>query len=221
MRRTHRQGRDGAVEDVGARLHRFQVGHRSHPRRVVGVHVHENIGIGLLEGAHQLVGVVGIEKPGHVFDADALDPHLHQPSGILQERGYAVHGTLGVADGPLRPLAVGQHRGDGLRHVAWVVEGIEHPEHVDACLRRQPHELPQHIVGVVAVAHHVLAAKEHLQPRVGHGGFECTHPLPGIFVEKAHHGVERSSTPHLERPVARPVELLGYGQHVFGTHAGR
>jgi len=45
-----------------------------------------------------------------------------------------VHGALGVTDGAFRPLAALFDRGDGRRHVARVVESVEHTEHIDARL---------------------------------------------------------------------------------------
>ena len=95
----------------------------------------------------------------------------------------------------------------------------KHPEHVDAGLGGQADELPDHVVGVVAVAHHVLAPQEHLQAGVGHGRLERAHPLPGVLVQEAHHGVEGGPAPHLQRPVSGSVELVGDGEHVLGAHA--
>ena len=128
-----------------------------------------------------------------------------------------MHGAHGVGDGALHPLAGLPHRLHGRLQVADVVEGVEAAEHVDAGLGGQADELPDHVVGVVAVAHDVLAPHEHLQAGVGHGRLEHPHPLPGVFVEEAHHGVDGGPAPHLQRPVSGSVELVGDGEHVDGA----
>ena len=83
---------------------------------------------------------------------------------------------------------------DGRLHVARVVERVEDAEDVDAGPRGETDELADHVVGVVAVAEHVLPAQEHLKAGVGQGRLERAHALPRVLVQE----------PHQESKVAPP-----------------
>jgi hypothetical protein len=71
----------------------------------------------------------------------------------------------------------------------------------------------------VPVSDQVLAAEQHLELGIGHGGTEGAEPFPGILFEEAEARVEGGATPDLERPIADSVKLLGDRQHVFRPHA--
>jgi len=87
-------------------------------------------------------------------------------------------------------------RRDGARQVAHVVQGVEHPEHVYAIGRGALDEPVDQIVGVVAVAHQVLPAQQHLQARVGHHSTEGAQALPRVLAQKAQAGVEGGAAQH-------------------------
>ena len=121
----------------------------------------------LLQGLDQLIGIIGRDQTGHVLDADAVRAHGLQVLGlvdvVVEVVDLAAHARFGhgVADAALKMLAAGL---DGRHHgfkVAVVVQGVEGPEDIHAVGRRALHEGLGHIVGVVAVAHQVLAAQQH------------------------------------------------------------
>ena len=118
-------------------------------------------------------------------------------------------------------FAAGFHFADGPIEIADIVQRIEDAEDVDAVGRRPFDEFLQHIIGIVPIADQVLAAQQHLQPGVGHGGPQGPQPFPGIFFEEAQTGVEGGAAPDFQRPIADGVELLRDRQHVLGAHARR
>ena len=77
------------------------------------------------------------------------------------------------------------------------------------------------IIGIMPIAHEVLAAQQHLQFGVGHRGAQGAQPFPGIFLEETQAGIERRAAPHFQRPIADGVQLLGDRQHVLRPHPRR
>ena len=73
----------------------------------------------------------------------------------------------GVADGALRVLAGLLHRPDGGFQITQVIQGIKHPEYINAVLSRLGNKSLDHIVGIMAIAQQVLPTQQHLQTRVG------------------------------------------------------
>ena len=74
----------------------------------------------------------------------------------------------------------------------------------------------------MAVAEEVLAAEQHLEPRVGKQLTERTQALPGILVEEADAGVEGGAAPAFDREQARQVGGIGRRRldHVERPHPG-
>jgi hypothetical protein len=125
-----------------------------------------------------------------------------------------------VADAALEVLAVLLDLGhDGLE-VAVVVQGVEGAEDVHAVFTGAVHEGIGHVVGVVAVAHQVLGPQQHGKGGLLEIAFQGADALPGIFVEKAVHGVEGGAAPGLHRPEAHLVHQFGHRNHVLGAAAG-
>ena len=79
--------------------------------------------------------------------------------------------------------------------VAHIIHGIEHPEHINTIDGSAFYKLFNHIIGVVAVAKNILTAKKHLLWRIGHGLFNFTNTIPGVFTEKTNTGIKGSTTP--------------------------
>ncbi|PVI31763.1 hypothetical protein C4874_24275, partial [Salmonella enterica subsp. enterica serovar Carrau] len=79
--------------------------------------------------------------------------------------------------------AVAAHRLQGGFHIARVVHGIKHAEHVHAVFHRAFDKTLHHVIGVVAVAEQVLATQQHLQRGFGHGFFEFAQAQPRVFAE--------------------------------------
>ena len=73
---------------------------------------------------------------------------------------------------------------DGLyrsHEIPGVVQGVEDAEDVDANFRGMGDKSAHQIVRVVAVAHEVLTAEQHLERSLGHEPFEYTDALPRVF----------------------------------------
>ena len=118
-------------------------------------------------------------------------------------------------------LAGAQCGSHGRFQVTQIVEGIEDAKHVDTGLGRTLDERLDDVIGVMAVAQQILAAQQHLLPRLGHGFLQLPQPVPRVFAEVTDAGVERGAAPTLERPETDGVELLGDRQHVVDAQAGR
>ena len=113
----------------------------------------------LLDAFDDRIGVVGVEKAGHVLQADGVGAHFDELLRLLGVHVGRVDGANCVADSPLR-VAGGFLDGlDGGLEVAQVVDGIEDAEDVHSVLDGELAELLDNIVRVVAVADDVLAAE--------------------------------------------------------------
>ena len=164
----------------------------------------------VLDGADQLIGVLGREDPRHVLYADGAHAHaLHLP-GHLHILVQRVDGTGGVGYG------AGGH-GPALHRlfychlkVVQVVQGVKNTDDVYAVFHGGTDKTPHHIIAVVLVAQNVLPSQQHLQLGIGHLGPYLTQTLPGVLVEKAQAHVEGGSAPALHRVEAGLVHLLQY-----------
>ena len=114
-------------------------------------------------------------------------------------------------------LAAGLDRTHGGFQVAQVVERIEDAEDIDTVVRRPGDETLDDVIGVMPIPQQVLPAQQHLQRRVGHRLLEGAQALPGIFLEKAHAGIEGRTAPYLERVIADRIQLGTGRQHVLGA----
>ena len=178
-----------------------------------------------LQGADEIVGVVRIENPGHVLDADRIGAHLLEGLGFVDVVLEVVDlaPDLGAGEreryGALNVLLRLLDRLEGRLEVALVVERVEDAEDVDPGFGRLLDEGLDDVVGVVPVADEVLAAEQHLKRGLLDPLLELDEPLPGILVEIARRHVEGRSAPDLHRMEADPVHLLRDGEHVLGAHA--
>ena len=98
---------------------------------------------------------------------------------------------------------------------------IKNTKNVDAVFVSLDDESLDHVVGIVPVTDHVLAAQQHLERRLGHFFFQQAQALPRIFAQKAHARVKGRAAPHLDRAVADGVDLGSDGQHIFDAPACR
>ena len=111
------------------------------------------------------------------------------------------------------------HRPQRGAHIADIVHGVEHAEHVHAIHRSALHKFFHHIVGVVAVTQNILAAKQHLLRRFRHGFFQFADTVPGVFAKIADARVEGRSTPGFQRPKPDLIKLGGDRQHIVYAQA--
>ena len=112
---------------------------------------------------------------------------------------FGVEDVTGVADGSLGHFACGGYFFQGQLHAGNPVEGVEHPEDVNAASCRLPDEFLDDVVRVVGVAHGVCAPNQHLERDVGDAAPQLIQPFPGGFVEEPVGHVEGSAAPHLQR----------------------
>jgi hypothetical protein len=180
----------------------------------------------LFERLDDCIGIVRGDETGHVLDADTVGAHGFQVFALVDIVIQVIHLAAqarfghGVADAALEVLAVLLDLGhDGLE-VAVVVEGVEGAEDVHAVFTGAVHEGVGHVVGVVAVAHQVLGPQQHGEGGLLEIAFQGADAFPGIFVEKAVHGVEGGAAPGLDGPEAHLVHQFGHRDHVFGAAAG-
>jgi hypothetical protein len=171
----------------------------------------------LFERLDDGIGIVRGDQTGHVLDADTVGAHGLQVFGLVDIVIQVVHLAAqarfghGVADAALEVLAVLLDLGhDGLE-VAVVVEGVEGAEDVHAVFAGAVHEGVGHVVGVVAVAHQVLGPQQHGKGGLLEIAFQGADAFPGIFVEKAVHGVEGGAAPGLHGPEAHLIHHSATG----------
>ena len=213
------------VDDVHARLDGLEVAHGRHARSEVAVQVDGQLDR-RFEGLDHGIGVVGGDQAGHVLDADGVGAHGLQVLGlvdiVVQVVDLAAQTRFGhgVADAALEVLAVLLDLGHHGLEIAVVVEGVEGAEDVHAVFAGAVHEGVGHVVGVVAVAHQVLGPQQHGEGGLLEVALQGADALPGIFVEKAVHGVEGGAAPGLHGPEAHLVHQFGHRDHVLGAPAG-
>ena len=181
---------------------------------------HRQLGDGVLNGGHQVVGLLGAHDAGHVLDADGLDAHLLQVLHHLDVLLQGVDGAGGEADGAGGVSAPLDRLIHGDLQVAHIVQGVENTDDVNAVLDGVLHELAHHVVGVVLIAQDVLAAQQHLQLGVGHLLANLPQPLPGVLLQVAQADVEGGSTPDLGGIVAGLVDGLQNGLKFAVGQAG-
>ena len=167
LRRPESERREAYVQNVQARLHRFERGHGGHATGVVRVELEGQVYLGLY-GGHELVGVIGSEQTAHVLDADAVGAHVAEAARfgqiVFQVVNASAHPTTfadGVADGKLEMFSGVLYRRGRSFQVGFVVEGVEHAEDVNAVLGGAFDELIHNVVGVVAVSDEGLPAQQH------------------------------------------------------------
>ena len=172
-----------------------------------------------LDAAHEVIGIGRREVAGHVLDADGVGAKVGHLLGELHEVGHGVYRARGVGNGALAlaaGLLAGLNRG---LQVANVVQGVEDAHDVNAVLDGLADNRAHDVIGVVAVAKQVLAAKQHLKLRVLDVGADGAQTVPGVLVEEAQAGIERRASPHLEGAETSLVHGLQDGQHVLDGHA--
>ena len=181
---------------------------------------------GVLQGLDDRIGVIGGDQAGHVLDADTVGTHGFELFGlvdvVVQVVDLAAQSRFGhgVADAALEVLAVLLDLGNDGLEVAVVVQGVEGPEDVHAVFAGALHEGLGHVIGVVAVAHQVLGPQQHGKGGLFEVAFQGADAFPGIFVQKAVHGVEGGAAPGFDGPEAHLVHQFGHRDHVLGAPAG-
>jgi hypothetical protein len=110
-------------------------------------------------------------------------------------RPVGIEDIAGVADRPLRELALLAHGVDRDAHVFDPVQAVEDAKQVHAGLRGLCDEEADHIVRITRVADAVGATQQHLQQVVGHLGPQRRQPFPWVLVQEPHGHVERRAAP--------------------------
>ncbi len=217
---AHREGRYGAVYDVGSGFEGREVCHGRHAAGVVAVYLYRKVYF-FAYRLNERGGSGGREKPSHVFDAYRVRAHVGHVFRLLCEEVERVDGGDRVGYGHLELAALFFDCFGGYRHVAEVVESVEYADDVYSVADGAFYEFAYGLVRVVAVADEVLPAEEHLGLRLLEALLELAQPLPRVFVEEAHCGVERSAAPAFYGVVAYFIHGLAYRQHVLGAEARR
>ena len=222
-------GGEGEVDAVGAALEGREVAGQAVAGGLVGVELDVHlVAEELAGGLDGLVDHAGRGGAGGILEADAVEGNL---------RLHDLLDTLGVELGGVGALVVhagGQaHHGDGdfvleagivdalagPLEVVHVVERVEvtdggHPvllEHVGVEL--------DDVGGLAVQAHHVHAAGEGLQVRIGAGLAEGVHHVEGVFTAVEVAALEARTAAGLEPADARIVGGLDRGHEILGEDA--
>ena len=162
------KGRNGGINPVGTGFDGFQLAHGCQACGGMAVN-HQRQVDGGFDGFHQLKGGIGGEQAGHILDGDGICTHGFEFQGLLNKQLGSMHRAGGVADGALGMLAGFFHRFHGGFQVAQIVQGVEHPEHINTVVGGFLHKSFHHVIGVMPVTQQVLAPQQHLQAGVGQG----------------------------------------------------
>jgi len=109
------------------------------------------------------------------------------------------------------------HRG---LEIAEIVEGVEHAKDVDPVVAGALDEGLHHVVGVVLVAHQVLAAQQHRKGRVLDVFFQRADAFPGVLTQIAVHAVESGAAPNFHGVKAHLVHQFRNVEQILGAAAG-
>ena len=127
---------------------------------------------GRLQGFDQIIGIIGRQQAGHVFDADAVGPHTLEILGlidiIVNIVDLSAHTRLGhrVAHTTLEVLAVlFYHRNDRFK-VTVVVKGIKCAKDVHPVFTGPFDKGLGDIIGVIAISDQVLGPQQHRKRRL-------------------------------------------------------
>ena len=60
-------GGDGGVQHIGTGFHALQAGHEGQAGGAVGVDDQGQLGHGVLDGGHQIIGLLGAHDTGHIL----------------------------------------------------------------------------------------------------------------------------------------------------------
>ena len=219
MRGAQSQRAHSGIHNVSASLDALQDRHGSQTGGIVAVDVHRNLN-GLFQLGHQIIAGIGLEQTGHILDADGVSAHLLQSLGVVGKILVVMHRTQGVADAGLymSTLLVGCL--DGSLQIAGVVQSIKNTDDVDTVCNGLLYEILDSVIGVGAVAQHILAAEQHLQLLVGQLLAQDAQTLPRILIQETDAGIERSTAPALNGEIRNLVHFGQDGAHFVHRHTG-
>ena len=158
------------------------------------------------------------------MDTHAPKTHLSQALGLSTEEQKARYDAL--AKELLGDKQVLAHIMQGAvaefrdMEIPDIVQCIENTDHVDAVCNRLLHKVLDSIIGVGAVAQHVLAAEQHLQLLVGQLLAQDAQTLPGVLIEEADAAIKGSAAPALDREVRDLIHFGQDGTHLIHRHTG-
>ena len=174
----------------------------------------------VLDRADEVIGGLRAHDAGHVLDADRAHAHGDQLLDDLDVLLARVDGAGGVGNGAGSDRAGLDRLLDRHLEVVGIVQGVEDTDDVDAVANTGTHETAHDIVGIVLVAQNVLAAQQHLQLGVGHGGADAAQALPGVLVQIAEADVKGSAAPALHGVEARLVDRPQDRLELLIAHSG-
>ena len=153
------------INDVGARLNALEQAHGGKAGRVVRVQLNGQVN-GLFQCGDEFLCLIRREQRCHILNADGIGPCIADTLGVLDVVIRREDRAGRIRNGNLDVRALVLSRVDSSLQIFNVVEGIKDTDNVDAVRDTLLHEVFEHIVRIMAVAQHILAAEQHLQLRV-------------------------------------------------------
>ena len=185
----------------------------------MSVELERKVDLGL-DRLDELFGTIRSEQSRHILYAYRISARVGDTLGVFYIILICKYGSRGVADSYLSVGSLffcGFYSG---AEVLYIIKRVEDADDIDAVGDRTLNEIIEHVVGIMAVAQHVLAAEKHLELGLFAVVADGAEPLPRVLVEESQTTVKGSAAPALERIVAYLVHLVEYGEHLFGRHAG-
>ncbi len=95
-----------------------------------------------------------------------------------------------------------------------IVEGVEDPDNINSVCDRTLDKILHHIIRIMAVAQHILAAEQHLEFCIRTILADNPQPFPWIFVQKAKAGIIRGAAPAFQGMKTDFIKFPQNRQHI-------
>jgi hypothetical protein len=114
---------------------------------------------GFYHSGHKFCCYHRCQQSGHVLYDDTVAVHVGQLTRHGHEFVNTVYRAGGIADGALGMFAGLFYAVDCRFQIAYVIKGIENTKNIDAVVRRFPHKVRYHVIGIVAITKQILSAQ--------------------------------------------------------------
>ena len=206
----------------------------------MGMEIYRDIQV-FLQQPHQPARPQGRNQPGHVLDGNHVGAHslkfqrfidvilvckdmrlqrfgLQQRLQPFEPRKIRIYG---VADGAIGNAAVFFHRCDGRPDVVGIIQGIENPHNADAGSDGVPVKPVNHIIRIRIVTKEISSARQGGELHgISDALLNLFKPVPGIFIQVAHHRVGHRPTPYFHGIKAGFTVQRQYPVNLLLGHAG-
>ena len=121
----------------------------------------------LFQGGDQLGGGIRSQQGRHILNTDGIRPGLLNALSVIHKVFRSEYRAGGIGNGNLG-VSLFLLRGLNSRlQVFDIVQSVKNTDDIDTVGHRLLDEIFQDVVGIMAVAQHILASEQHLQLGIG------------------------------------------------------